>query len=52
MPIERAFNRTSEYYDVWMKQALPLAMFASTIFVRMESSRYGWLSMLQVAALV
>jgi tRNA (cmo5U34)-methyltransferase len=23
MPIERAFNRTSEYYDVWMKQALP-----------------------------
>ncbi len=23
MAIERAFNRTSEYYDEWMKQALP-----------------------------
>ncbi len=23
MPIARAFNRTSEYYDAWMKQALP-----------------------------
>ena len=23
MAIERAFNRTSEYYDAWMKQALP-----------------------------